>query len=790
MGSHRESDKGQTKKIDETAGGLVWVRRRNGSWWPGRILGLDELPKSCSVSPRPGTPVKLLGREDGSMDWYNLEKSKRIKAFRCGEHDECIEKARAYAVQSIRVGPKERKYARREDAILHALEIEKATCMREKREPGSVFNKGKGIVSYVGLGEEQSHLAKTKVSKVRGGSNTKVSQAIAPLKQMEDLNTVEVPVLQKERWKAPTDSEDDGTGGSKRMRHLQELGLGAVSKRKLNTIFSNGQCQPLPDSSLTVPHVHYGFFNLSKPSSKITCSPLKEATQLPQIHETLKRKSRRRRLSKVLKSSATVEVPSVFCEDGNSSLSSLRGVASNQVRVSESAESKTKEHPQAANSFLGGSSETFCAEVSLDTCEDDCEPVFDGNDFNSLELLDDGFLDIPVVWKEIQTGDFSCGRVPSGPGKLQSGAVERQNGRRCKVMNEWNDALDVNDSSSFLEKETSKEYADVERKYKCGCRSADYRGNLVRVDQSESCLLDAPDLDVGTISKVSFDESPISDNGCVQEQARCELDSNDDAQGWFITGALEVNFLGDISHVEKVSTSRRAEVGQSDHRGGTFNRPISYKRPGKSSFLRDQSRSQLPPHGSLPCHQVHPGVGSSLYDVKLDVQASYQGPRVPLISLMSRFNGKAIVGHPITVEVVEDAYLDTSLGNRYSESCSIDMFHSHKENRSKRKRYMIDDTSLLTGGGITWKSERMASDQSKVSPTFSGRVPCENKRSGFLIRKTRRLSSIAVDHRHKKEDRKAAVEKARRPIACVPLKLVFSRINEALTCPSRPGNLR
>lgn len=67
MGSHRETDNGQTKKIDETAGGLVWVRRRNGSWWPGRILGLDELPKSCSVSPRPGTPVKLLGREDGSM---------------------------------------------------------------------------------------------------------------------------------------------------------------------------------------------------------------------------------------------------------------------------------------------------------------------------------------------------------------------------------------------------------------------------------------------------------------------------------------------------------------------------------------------------------------------------------------------------------------------------------------------------------------------------------------------------------------------------------------------------
>lgn len=53
--------------IDARVGGLVWVRRRNGSWWPGRIMGMDELPESCLVSPRSGTPVKLLGRADASM---------------------------------------------------------------------------------------------------------------------------------------------------------------------------------------------------------------------------------------------------------------------------------------------------------------------------------------------------------------------------------------------------------------------------------------------------------------------------------------------------------------------------------------------------------------------------------------------------------------------------------------------------------------------------------------------------------------------------------------------------
>lgn len=43
-------------------GPLLWVRRPNGSWWPGLVLSPDQF-----VERRKGTPVKLLGREDGSM---------------------------------------------------------------------------------------------------------------------------------------------------------------------------------------------------------------------------------------------------------------------------------------------------------------------------------------------------------------------------------------------------------------------------------------------------------------------------------------------------------------------------------------------------------------------------------------------------------------------------------------------------------------------------------------------------------------------------------------------------
>jgi PWWP domain len=53
--------------VDASVGTIVWVRRRNGSWWPGRILGPDELAESHLLSPRSGTPVKLLGRDDASV---------------------------------------------------------------------------------------------------------------------------------------------------------------------------------------------------------------------------------------------------------------------------------------------------------------------------------------------------------------------------------------------------------------------------------------------------------------------------------------------------------------------------------------------------------------------------------------------------------------------------------------------------------------------------------------------------------------------------------------------------
>ncbi|KAL1834372.1 hypothetical protein ACET3Z_004023 [Daucus carota] len=110
-------------------GSLVWVKRRNGSWWPGRIMGLDELSPSARLKSSSAKPVRLLGREYSSVDWYNLE-SGRIKAFRCNEFADFIKNAEGLKASPLK---EHVKYAHRTDAIIHALELENKEPRRKRK---------------------------------------------------------------------------------------------------------------------------------------------------------------------------------------------------------------------------------------------------------------------------------------------------------------------------------------------------------------------------------------------------------------------------------------------------------------------------------------------------------------------------------------------------------------------------------------------------------------------------------------------------------------------------------
>ncbi|KAF2306651.1 hypothetical protein GH714_020097 [Hevea brasiliensis] len=64
---------------------------------------------------------------------------------------------------------------------------------------------------------------------------------------------------------------------------------------------------------------------------------------------------------------------------------------------------------------------------------------------------------------------------------------------------------------------------------------------------------------------------------------------------------------------------------------------------------------------------------SMLVDVDLKVQASYQKELVPIVSLMSKLNGKAIVGHPIQIEALEDGSSETLISaNDYHGTEAVD----------------------------------------------------------------------------------------------------------------------
>ncbi|KAG6402924.1 hypothetical protein SASPL_135138 [Salvia splendens] len=201
--------------VDCSVGSIVWVRRRNGSWWPGKILRPEELLASHITSPRSGTPVKLLGREDASVDWYNLEKSKRVKAFRCGEFDDCIERAEA----AHGMPPKKReKYARREDAILHALELEMQLLEKKFGQSGNLSN-----------GQRKSPDAVMSSECLENGAENQLDPRSGQLPAMLGLSVVEKNGSDQHPCKETVinqpSGDDDSAGALPRMRGLQDLGL-------------------------------------------------------------------------------------------------------------------------------------------------------------------------------------------------------------------------------------------------------------------------------------------------------------------------------------------------------------------------------------------------------------------------------------------------------------------------------------------------------------------------------------------------------------------------------------
>ncbi|XP_059640080.1 uncharacterized protein At1g51745-like [Cornus florida] len=732
-----------TKAIDPSVGGLVWVRRRNGSWWPGRILGADELPESCLVSPRSGTPVKLLGREDASVDWYNLEKSKRVKPFHCGEFDECIAKAKASEANSSK---KAVKYARREDAIIHALELESARlskdqpdlCSRMDKSGGEQLNLASPILFHPGKQDE--HVAE-ELSSFEDNSNSgqELSQSGVSFEETNQINASMEHSVQGRKRRTPNDSEDDGMEGIKRMRGLEDLGIGVVSSLK------------------------------------------RKRSQVAKVQEFLKRKNRRRPLTKVLESTAMVSVP-VMCEQlASPSGSPLTGVSDSKVSGLESNESK-----RSFSVVINNNSDSTGVSCENGTSLSASDHAFDAslikqkeNEISSMLGLpendfSDMLFDVPFVGEEKHIAGFvSSSQKPqfaAGAQSSQSSQVETVylgNEEFNESGSTSSGAADVNNASQGIDKSTSRWQLKGKRnsRHTTKNRKHDSRRSVDLDDESNAYL-------AGIGSGWEVDCTPVggslaSDSCAYRAKPRPVTETQvNEFQGW-------------SRHMPHKEPQRgpMAEINLLSDWSPTPQRSLPYR----------QSRFTVnPKYNSSDFSVRNYGAVSSLYEVNLEVQSSYRPQHVPYISLMSKLNGRPITGHPITIELLDDGFCDLLIsgpeGYLTSSSCEFDDDMEENMSTLEGVDMGIELKPKLGSGKTPTKHQKL---QPRVSPSKSSKT----RKNGLLSnKKIRKLSSLTGSDKQSKEEKKPVIEKLKGPaLACVPLKVVFSRINAALNRSIRPA---
>ncbi|KAG6425873.1 hypothetical protein SASPL_110079 [Salvia splendens] len=705
MGSSSEDP---SKAIDISVGGLVWVRRRNGSWWPGRILGPEELLEGCVPTPRSGTPVKLLGREDASVDWYNLEKSKRVKAFRCGEYDDCIEKAKASASQ---LSKKAVKYARREDAILHALELESA---RLGQSLPYEQNSQAGEQPHAEESPSSSHHVEEDVNgnlSIPGDDPDSAPELSHSGVSFEEPYHAGAIKEERKRWRTPNDS-DDGSEGVKRMKGLEDLGM------------------------------------------SVSSSTRRKRSQVAHVSESLKKKNRRRPLSKVLECTEMVSAPVVPDQQSSPAGSIVPEAPESKISELESNESKINNSLAMNNNSdsTGVSCENAMslsthrhADADVDASlqskpkENEISSILGAPDNGSSNRL----FDVPLVAEEklsaglstTDNGALQKAQVGAGAQLSQSSHVETMslgNEERNETGSTSSGTVDVHDVSQRMEKGTS----EWQLKGKRNSRSR-------KVD-------DEADTEVAGLRRDSFVPS------CSRK-----VDPN------WVGGSL----ISDIQLEEFRGWSRNTPHKDSHTRGST----ADLAAPQRLLPYR-QSRSTVnPKYDSSDFSLRHHTAGSGLYDVNVEVKTSYRQQGVPYISLMSKLRGQPIIGHPLSVEVLDDGFCDDIL-------CVSECHSSSSELDGK-----------LSNGHSFLHSDDTAYDQNPrgrlpINCRSGTKCPKARRRNGLSSKKIRTLSSLTSAHRQSQAQKKPGAGKLKAPsIACVPLNVVFSRINAALNSSMQPA---
>ncbi|XVF56506.1 hypothetical protein PTKIN_Ptkin06aG0126600 [Pterospermum kingtungense] len=696
-------------------------------------------------------------------DWYNLEKSKRVKAFRCGEFDDCIERAESAQAMPTK---KREKYARREDAILHALELEKELLRKEGKvdRPSDAKSKSSGSAKKDSGGSDIS--------------NGKPGNSKSNLSRSQDTSIkgeiVSSPVhLQKDQVRNPRSWENDHIEIIPRMRELQDLGLRtACVKQKLTSFGAlNVGDTPSPLSRVSsmgrTSHINGGermggVFRAKRsrcmylPADSFDASDYKEIQ--PNLIEML---------------------PPHFLESDSYPF------------PSHLIEDNTSEYLEDVES---GSSESTSSESESDSDSSETEPDMD-EDVTS------------------QTGATVCLDA-------RLGAFQRGDALVCRSMGQGesdesslsgemshfypHDLLSVNEAVSKWQLKGKRNIRNMGKRSMDAAEIRGYGGSAHGIYHEERGTF------TGSLGQSSRRNPDFNDDGDLPG-----LSAND-----FKTQMVGFDDRG-YFHTQRDSSRTRNSFNRNiiDWEGIPWENHTAAKREWEDKVWHFDP--------VLAAHRHFGGKRSTLIDVDLKVRASYQKQPVPIVSLMSKLDGKAVIGHPIQIEALEDSsteallprsgYFSNGRNNNDGNtplppawrtakrtnfrvprphppfslgSCDAAEYQSlDHEGRPPFKKY--------NGGSSDYKGGVVKKSISHVpcSPTdrkLQRKLP--KKVSLSSSQKTRTLSSIGIEHNLSSKpiyySNNCEMDGLIKPessgpttVACIPVKLVFSRLLEKINRP-------
>ncbi|CAM0903011.1 unnamed protein product [Alopecurus aequalis] len=803
---------------DCSPGTIVWVRRRNGSWWPGRILGQDDLPASQVVSPKTGTPVKLLGREDASIDWYNLEKSKRVKEFRCGEFDACIEKAKS--CQPVK---RREKYARREDAILHALELERkllASKYQNQGFRGKEFDKfASEYYSRNNVQEPQLHLQNSATQQQVDLSTTRYKSKKG--NKRKGNNSI---LLGKTKGKTKECEQKYVHAGSK--RNLSgSLVLGASGNTLSNHV--NGFSHPgykqggstlesgEENAALKKRGLEEDLFEESLVRKHDRCRPLAHVVQKPRSFQcnddsgTVGVEGGNDPLPSICqdkRSGATH--PSTYFQDahGHDSLLAKQIVLTEPHHETGSypKQQDTLSQEQAFPNFVEKhESDSSAGECSETETEDDAEllqryakrqsPELDACDPNSLQsskklrhandIDDEDEATFSTHIPQLNVLEDEDGSSELGASQWHMKGKRNQRSAVKRPISKVDENLSIGNSDTFMKGSVKMANEANSKMESIGASTNQPFGQSFFESQELDCDFDGTDLVDKAVSYPELD--PYYGND-YPSSSKPTLDNGQ-----------SYTFSGSETPCKISLLNKKGNQISSQGRKGCWNGSSLYQRNAGSHL------------GSI---------SPLLFDVELKVQGKYQGECVPLVSLMSKLNGKAIIGHPIQVDKLKEGSADSLvLGSDHvleQSAAAAPAWPTGRRTAMPRVPRSNPSRATLDGddGGGLWEmkapfdrfpapsSQQGASAQRPFSQK-SQKKPSGTKKGSSPSQKIRALSSISKKHGREGGQGKAQrrsdilggllkLDRAIPLVTCVPAKVVFSRIMEAVGRPSLAHRVR